>query len=223
MTSTGPLNNSAFILKINDSLPAMFLSAHHTVAGTSNGQYLKWDEIEQNMTNGWAWSMNDSTVDFKIGRNLPIRNAETLKLDLSAFYLPSDKIPYLKPAKKNAKVGDTVYLFSRIIDDNKTTLRNRAVVIYATDSVMVYELTDFNMKKSIMSGTSGSCVLNKDSDVAANSYAGFTVPNKEIKKRMVMDYPLIRKLKTRDGKTYGVGVPIRLIEKSIILAFQEKK
>ena len=104
-SSTGPLDNSAFIMKINDSLPAMFLTAHHTVAGTRNGQYLKWDEIEQNMTNGWAWSVNDSTVDFKIGRNLPVPNGETMKLDLSAFYLPSDKIPYLKPAKKDAQVG----------------------------------------------------------------------------------------------------------------------
>jgi hypothetical protein len=223
-TSTGPLDNSAFIMKINDSLPAMFLTAHHTVAGTRNGQYLKWDEIEQNMTNGWAWSMNDSTVDFKIGRNLPVRNSETMKLDLSAFYLPSDKTPYLKPAKKNAQVGDTVYLFSRIKDkNNRTTLRNRAVVIYATDSVMAYELTDFSMQKSIMTGTSGSCVLNKDNEVTSNSYAGFTIPNDEIKKKIAEGFPLLNKLKTRSGKTYGIGVPIQLIQKSIILAFKEKR
>jgi len=211
-------------MKINDSLPAMFLTAHHTVAGTRNGEYLKWDEIEQNMTNGWAWSMNESTVDFKIGQKLPVRNAETIKLDLSAFYLPSDKIPYLKPAKKSAQVGDTVYLYSKIKDNNnRTTLINRAVVIYATDSVMAYELTDFSMQKSIMSGTSGSCVLNKDSEVAANSYAGFTIPNDEIRKKITKGFPLLNKLKTRDGKTYGIGVPIQLIEKSIILAFKEKK
>jgi len=223
-TSTGPLDNSAFVMKINDSLPAVFLTAHHTVAGTRNGQYLKWDEIERNMTNGWAWSMNDSTVDFKIGQNLPVRSSETMKLDLSAFYLPSDKIPYLKPAKKNALVGDTVYLFSRMKDNNnRTTLRNRAVVIYTTDSVMAYELTDFNMQKSIMTGTSGSCVLNKNNEVISNSYAGFTIPNDEIKRKIADGFPLLDKLETRNGKTYGIGVPIQLIKKSLVLAFKEKR
>ncbi len=223
-TSTGPLDNSAFVMKINDSLPLLFLTAHHTVARTRNGEYLKWNDIAENMNNGWAWSMNDSTFDFKIGGNLPIRNAETLKLDLSAFYLPSDKIPYLKPAKKNAQVGDTVYLFSKITYNDKTTLRNRGVVVYAADSVMVYELTDFSRtQRSIMSGTSGSCVLNKDSEVTANSYGGFTIPNDEIRKKMAAGFPLLNKLKTREGKTYGIGLPIQLIKKSIVLAFKEKK
>ena len=222
-TSTGPLDNSAFIMKINDSLPPMFLTAHHTVSGTRNGQYLRWDEIEQNMTGGWAWSMNDSTINFKLGRNIPVRNAETMKLDLSAFYLPSDTIPYLMPAKKDAQVGDTVYLFSKINDNNnRTTLRNRGVVIYATDSVMAYELTDFSMQKGIMSGTSGSCVLNKNNEVTANSYAGFTIPNEEIRKKIAESFPLLNKLKTTDGKTYGIGVPIQLIEKSIVLALRQK-
>lgn len=222
-TSTGPLQNSAFILKFDDAFPAVFLTAHHTVAGKGNGDYVRWDEIEANMKNGWAWSMTDSAVNFKIGQNLPIRNAATLKLDLSAFYLPSDEAPYLKPAKKNAEVGDTVYLFSRITDDNKKILRNRGVVIYAADSVLAYELTDFIMKKGIMSGTSGSCVLNNVGEVISNSYAGFTIPNNEIKEKIAEGFPLLNKLKTRDGRTYGVGVPIQLIKKSLVQAFNEKK
>src|SRR5688572_28868167 len=91
-TSTGPLNNSAFVLKINDRLPALLLTAHHIAAGIGNDQYLKWNEIGQKK-NRWAWSMNDSTYNFKIGPNLPVRGAETLKLDLAAFYLSSDTVP----------------------------------------------------------------------------------------------------------------------------------
>lgn len=221
-TSTGPLSSSAFILKINDSLPALLLTAHHVAAGIGNDRYVKWNEIGQ-MKNIWAWSQNDSTYDFKVGRNLPIRGAETLKLDLAAFYLLPDNVPYLKPARKAVNVGDTVYLFSKIIYNNKTTLRNRGVVIYATDSVMVYELTDLTGKLGgILSGTSGSCVLNKNNDVVANSYGGLAIPNEEIKKQMAIGYPLINKLKIRDGKTYGIGIPIPLIEKSLVQAFKEK-
>src|SRR5688572_21973803 len=91
-TSTGPLNNSAFVLKINDSLPALLVTAHHIAAGIGNDQYLKWDEIGQKK-NRWAWSMNDSTYNFKIGPNLPVRGAETLKLDLAVFYLTLDTVP----------------------------------------------------------------------------------------------------------------------------------
>lgn len=45
-TSTGPLNNSAVIMKVNDSLPALFLTAHHCVAGTDNGNNLKMKLIK---------------------------------------------------------------------------------------------------------------------------------------------------------------------------------
>jgi hypothetical protein len=111
-SSTGPLNNSAFILKINDTLPPLLLTAHHTVAGIGNNQYVKWHEVESNQKNAWAWSMHDSTFNFKIERNLPIRDAETLKLDIAAFRVPSD-LPYLRPAKRIAQIGDTTYLFSK--------------------------------------------------------------------------------------------------------------
>jgi len=114
-SSTGPLDNSAFVLKVNDTLPPLLLTAHHTVAGIGNDQYLQWDQIGDNQKNAWAWSMLDSTVNFRVGENLPIENAETLKLDIAAFHLPNDEISYLVPAKTVAQVGDTVYLFSKII------------------------------------------------------------------------------------------------------------
>jgi hypothetical protein len=221
-TSTGPMNNSAFILKVNDNLPTLLVTAHHIAAGIGNDRYLKWNEIEDKK-NVWAWSMNDSTYNFKIGRNLPIRGAETLKLDLAAFYLPLDSVPYLKPAKKAANVGDTVYLYSKITHNNKTTLRNPGVVTYATDSVMVYELTDVvGNVGGVLSGTSGSCVLDKNNDVVANSYGGLAIPNEDIKKQMAIGFPLINKLNTRDGRTYGIGLPIPLIEKSLVQAFKDK-
>jgi hypothetical protein len=88
---------------------------------------------------------------------------------------------------------------------------------------MVYELTDFNGNVGgLLSGTSGSCVLDKNNNVVANSYGGLAIPNEEIKKRMAMGYPLINKLKIRDGMTYGIGIPIPLIERSLVLAFREK-
>ena len=221
-TSTGPLNNSAFILKINDSLPTLLVTAHHIAAGIGNDKYLKWNEIEQRK-NRWAWSMSDSTYNFKIGPNLPVRGAETLKLDLAAFYLTTKAVPYLKPARQAASVGDTVYLYSKVTFNNRTTLRNRGVVIYATDSVMVYELTVSHGKvQGILSGTSGSCVLDKNNDVVANNYGGLAIPNEEVKKQMATGFPLINKLKIRDGKTYGIGIPIPLIEKSLIQAFRDR-
>jgi hypothetical protein len=220
-SSTGPLDNSAFILKVNDTLPPLLLTAHHTVAGIGNDRYVKWNEIDANQKNAWAWSMQDSTVDFKVGANLPIRNAETLKLDLAAFYVQSDDIASLRPAKKDAQVGDTVYLFSKITYQNKTSLRHRGVVIYTTDSIFAYELTDYTMAR-IMSGTSGSCVINTGGEVVANSYAGFIYPNDEIKKEIATTFPLANKLETKPGKNYGIGVPIRLIEESVVKAFGEK-
>jgi hypothetical protein len=222
-TSTGPFNNSAFVLKISDTLPPLLLTAHHVVADNGNDQYLKWNEIAEKKGNLWAWSMNDSTYNFKIGPNLPIRGAETLKLDLAAFYLQQDSVPYLKPSRKAAHVGDTVYLYSKVRYNNKTSLKNRGVVIYATDSVFVYGLTDFNGNVGgVLSGTSGSCVLDRENNVVANSYGGLAIPNEEIKKQMAIGFPLINKLNTRDGKTYGIGLPISLIKESIVQAFKDK-
>jgi len=90
------------------------------------------------------------------------------------------------------------------------------------DSVIVYELTDFNMAR-IMNGTSGSCVVNKDGAVVSNSYGGFTIPNDQVKKEIASRFPLLDRIETREGKTYGIGVPIALIESSVIQAFQDRK
>lgn len=167
--------------------------------------------------------LSDSAYNFKVGPNLPIRGAETLKLDLAAFYLYQDSVPYLKPAQKAASAGDTIYLYSKIMYRNNTTLRNKGVVIYATDSLVVYELSNFSVSVGgVMSGTSGSCVINKYNEVVANSYGGLAIPNEQIKKQMAIDFPLINKLKTRDGMAYGIGLPIPLIEKSLIQALKDK-
>lgn len=183
-SSTGPLSNSAFAIKINADLPPLLLTAHHVVAGTHDGQVVKWNEVETNMKNGWVWSMHDQSYNFKLGQNLPIRDAETLKFDLAAFRLP-DSISYLRPSGKTAEVGDTVYLFTMLNASAKSSLFNEAVVIYATDSVMVYELNEVNGARSgVMSGTSGSCVINKSHEVVSNSYAGFSIPNEGVKREI---------------------------------------
>jgi hypothetical protein len=221
-TSTGPLDNSAFVLKVNETLPPLLVTAHHTVAGIGNDQHLHWNEIADNQKNAWAWSMNDSTVNFKVGESLPIRNAETMKLDIAAFLLINNDVPYLKPSKTAAQIGDTIYLMSKIVFENKTTLKNRGVIRYVADSVVVYELTDFHMAR-IMSGTSGSCVVDNNGAVVSNSYAGFTIPNDQVRKEIALQFPLLNKIKTTKGKTYGVGVPIALIERSLVQAFQQRK
>ena len=218
--STGPLDNSGFVIKLNDTIPPIFVTAHHVVAGTGNeNQYLKWDEVKKRVRNARIWSMHDSTYQIQLSENIPIRNAETLKLDLAAYYLPSMTNPHLIPSVNEASVGDTIQLFSKIIYNNDTTLSNEGVVVYTSDSVLVYELLHFNMAR-IMTGTSGSAILNKEGKVVANSYAGFTIPNQQVKNDLEKMFPLIKKITTKDGKTYGAGVPITLIKKNIIQAIQ---
>lgn len=208
-------------MKVNADLPALLLTAHHVAAGIAGDQNLKWNELEKE-SNVWAWNMSDTAYNFKVGRSLPIPGAETLKLDLAAYYMLEDNISYLEPASKAANVGDTVYLYSNVTFQNNTTLRNPAVVIYATDSVMVYELTEMTGNVAgVLSGTSGSCVLDKENNVVANSYAGLAVPNEEIKKQMAMDFPLINELNMRYGKPYGIGIPVPLIEKSLVHALKK--
>ncbi len=162
-------------------------------------------------------SMQDSTYQIQLADNIPVRIAETAKLELAAFYLPSVNAPYLIPSSNDAAIGDTSQLFSKIVYDGKTSLSNEGVVVYRTDSTMVYELLHFNAAR-IMARTSGSAILNKAGQVVANSYAGFTVPNQQVKGEMEKMFPLLKKIPTRDGKTYGAGVPISLIEKSLLEA-----
>ena len=217
--STAPLGNSGFIVKLDDTRP-VFVTAHHVVAGTGNpNEYLKWFEIKDKVKNARIWSQHDSTYQIQLSANIPIRNAATLKLDLAAFYLPSAKVPYLVPAPDDVKPGDTIQLFSKIVYNTKTSISNEGIVVYLTDSVMVYELLHFNMAR-IMSGTSGSAILNKEGQLVASSFAGFTVPNQQVKRDMVQMFPLIEKIPTKDGKTYGVGIPISLIKKSLMEAIE---
>jgi hypothetical protein len=116
--------------------------------------------------------------DFPLGKNLPLLNAETLKLDVAAFYLDSRDAPYLLPAKKAAIAGDTVKLLSQTIYNGDTAMQKAGVVTYASDSAVVYELLInelLNFKKvGFMKGTSSSAVLNRDNDVVSNRAWGDT-------------------------------------------------
>src|SRR5688500_2020113 len=77
--STGPLENSGFVIKFNDTVPPIFVTAHHVVAGTGNeNQYLKWDEVKEKVRNTRIWSMHDNMYQIQLAQNIPIRNAETL-------------------------------------------------------------------------------------------------------------------------------------------------
>jgi hypothetical protein len=217
-SSTGPLGNSGFVMKLNDTIPPLFVTAHHVVAFTKiANEYLKWFEIKEKVRDARIWSMQDSTYQIQLSDNIPILNAETLKLDLAAFYLPSVDTPYLIPSANDATIGDTVQLFSKIVYNGNTSFTNEGVVVYRTDSAMVYELLNFHMAR-IMAGTSGSAILNKEGQVVANSYAGFTIPNQQVKSGMEKMFPLLKKIPTRDGKTYGAGVPISLITISLLQA-----
>jgi hypothetical protein len=65
--------------------------------------------------------------------------------------------------------------------------------------------------------------LTRINDVVANSHSGLAIPHEQAKKQMALGFPLINKLNTTFGKTYGIGIPISLIEESLIQAFKEKK
>lgn len=221
--STGPLSNSGFVMKLNDTIPPLFVTAHHVVASTAiENQYIKWNEIKDKVKNARIWSMQDSSYQIQLQKNIPILNAETLKLDIAAFYLPSAETPYLIPSKHKVDVGDTIQLFSKIVYNAQTSFLNEGIVVYASDSVMVYELLHFNMAR-IMTGTSGSAIINKEGLVVANSFAACTIPNQQGKKDMEKLFPLMEKLTLIDGKTYGAGAPIALIEQSIIDAIRSQR
>jgi hypothetical protein len=184
---------------------------------------VKWNEVQNTLKNGWLWSQHDSTYNFRLMENLPIRDAETSKLDLAAFFVPSEEIPYLSPTKQSPQKGDTVFLFSRVSYNGKATLENAAIVIYLNDSILTYELLDFNgAQKQIMGGTSGSAILNKEGDVVSNSFGGFTLPNEQVMHDMTNQFPLLKKFDIRVGKSYGFGLRVSLIEENLIQALQSR-
>jgi hypothetical protein len=225
--STGPRNNSGFLFKLDPRSPTLFLTAHHCAANTGeDDHYYKWDEIQKHVKNGWIWSMSNPRRDFSLGRNLPLLNAETMKLDVAAFYLNTKETPYLLPAKKAAIVGDTVKLLSQIVYKGDTTLQKAGVVTYVSDSVLIYELLiderlNFSSAR-FMKGTSGSAVLNRENDVISNSVGAVIYLNDETKAIVAQQFPLIEKFHTSPGKIYGIGVPIHLIVGSIAQALKNE-
>ncbi len=221
--STGPLMNTLFIFKVDDSIPPLILTAHHVVAGTGDSdKYYAWNDLSDKVKNAWLWSMQDSSFQLPLGKNLPIPGAMTLKLDLAAFYLPSEEnVSSLRSASTPARVLDTVKLFSRLKDGSIFSLRHLGIVIYATDSMLVYELQSNNLIR--MSGSSGSPVLNIKGEVISNSYGGFTIPNVQEIENIAMIFPKVKELNVKVGKTYGIGIPVYLINESIRNAIKIQK
>ena len=220
---TGPLLNTFFAFKLHDTIPPMLLTAHHVVAGTGrNDVYYNWDELTDKLPDAWLWSIDNDQVQTGLGKNIALRNAHTLGLDVAAYFMPGDRKDALclRPSAHAAAVGDSVILFSRLRVGNDYSLLNPAVVIYATDSIIVYELqTDEPVQ---MAGTSGSPVLNAQYEVISNSYGGMAIRDRTmIEKEIAPMFPLIRQLPVKQGKTYGIGVPVKLISESLYAALKE--
>ena len=221
-SSTGPLMNSGFIFRSEIESPPLFLTAHHCVSNKATaGAYYAWDEISKTFSNGWAWSMSDLNHQIPMGKNLPLRNAKTLGLDVAAFFIPDDGNSYLLPSATPALVGDTVKLFSRLIHNGDTTLINPAIVTYASDSVLVYKLLNIHHAQNVMAGTSGSPVLNKQNQVISNSYGGFMYSGEQDKAQIQNIFPLLSQMTTAPDSVYGIGVPSRLINRAILAALHE--
>jgi hypothetical protein len=215
--STGPLINSGFVCRLGDSIPLLFLTAHHVVAGYSEDEYLQWDELKEKVKGAWIWSMHDSTYEVQLGKNLPIPGAETLSLDLAAFYIATpEKVSALPLSDEPAKVGDTVRLLSRIRVQDTITFLHPARVVYTADSVLVYEL--LSRKRVRMSGTSGSPVLNPRGEVVANSFGGFTILNEAVKADLIKEFPLLADVPLMTGKSYGIGLPAVIIQQTVMSA-----
>jgi len=78
------------------------------------------------------------------------------------------------------------------------------LVIYAVDSMIVYEL--LSNERIQMAGTSGSPVLNSKREVVSNSFGGFAVPNPEEIENIAGIFPLVRQLPS-NWQNYGIGLP----------------
>ncbi|HTF17005.1 MAG TPA: hypothetical protein VK658_02970 [Chryseolinea sp.] len=220
---TGPLLNTFFTFKLNDTTPPMLLTAHHVVAGKGRyDDYYNWDELADKLPDALLWSIDNDQVQTGLGKNIALRNAHTMGLDVAAYLVPGDRMDLLclHPSAKAASVGDSVILFSKLKVGNDYSLLTPAVVIYATDSIMIYELqTD---KPVQMAGTSGSPVLNTKHKVISNSYGGITVRDSSmIETQIAPTFPLIRKLPLKQGKPYGIGVPIKLISESLYASLKD--
>jgi len=216
-------NNSGFIFKAADTIPPLYLTAHHVASGHDKSKYYDWDSLQNYFSDASIWSIQDNTVHFQLGKNLPIPNAKVSEfasaLDLAAFYVaPGGAAGYLKPAPSPAKVGDTVRLFSRLMQTN--SLLHPGIVIYASDSLFVYQLLDRSLTS--LGGSSGSPVLNDKDEVVSNSFGGLPLSSTRQREGVAREYPFILQFlnKTEMGRMYGIGVPISLIRTSLIQAIQ---
>src|SRR4029077_17030168 len=109
-------------------------------------------------------------------------------LDLAAFYLISPgQTNYLKPATLPAKVGDTVRLFAKLMQTD--ALLHPGIVIYATDSLLVYQLA--NRGLTSLGGSSGSPVLNDKNEVVSNSFGGLPLLSAQQRAGVASEYPFI--------------------------------
>jgi len=218
--------NSGFIFKVNDTLPPLYLTAHHVASGYDGNKYYDWDLVQDYFRDANLWSIQDNSVRFQLGKNLPIPNAKVSEvataLDLAAFYLASPgPTNYLKPASSPAKVGDTVRLFAKLTQTD--SLWHPGIVIYATDSLLVYQLVNHGLIS--LGGSSGSAVLNNKNEVVSNSFGGIPLSSVEQRVGVAKEYPFILQFldHLEMGKTYGIGVPIGLISTSLIHAIQVRQ
>ena len=222
---SGPVLNTFFTFKLNDTIPPMLLTAHHVVAGKGRGdEFYRWNELTDKLSQAWLWSIHDDRLQTGLCNNIPIPNAMTMHLDLAAYLLPDDQndLPYLLPSTTAANVGDSVILFSKLKVRNQYSMLTPGIVIYASDSLIVYELQCDTLIQ--MDGTSGSPVLNLKRGVISNSFGAFSVIDSTmIESQIAQAFPLIRKLSVRQGKTYGVGVPIELISQSLYNALGDTR
>src|SRR5258706_41477 len=219
-------NNSGFIFKASDTIPLLYLTAHHVASGHDKNKYYDWDSLRNYFRGASIWSIQDNTVHFQLGRNLPLPNANVSEfaseLDLSAFYVASPgPTGYLRPASSPAKLGDTVRLFSKLMETD--SLLHPGIVIYATDSLLVYQLLNHSLTS--LGGSSGSPVLNDKGEVVSNSFGGLPLLSVRQREGVTKEYPFLRQFldKTEMGKTYGIGIPIELIRKSLIRALQRNQ
>lgn len=213
--STGPLDNTGFIFRVNDSLAPVFLTAHHVVAGYAPDKYYKWSDLKENVRNAWIWSVHDSTYQIELGENIPIPGAQTGAVDVAAFQIEEDAtLGWLAPSQAPARIGDTVQLFSRLLYYDTSALIIPSRVIYVTDSILVHELL---LPKVIrLGGTSGAPILNKNNELVACTWGGLAIRDERIKDKLAAEFPLIHKLNIRIGRTYGIGVPVALVKKSVL-------
>jgi hypothetical protein len=219
--STGPLINSGFVFQLDDTTPPLLITAHHVVASYDGGRkFYRWNEIQEHSKNWWLWSQHDTAFNVGIGKNIPMIGAKASHLDLAAYTLkiPSGIRPIL-PAKRSASIGDTVYLFTKLLFGKKDTFIHPAMVTYTDDSLVVYEFV-FSEGMNL-SGTSGAPVVNQENELLAMSFGSLTFLNDQARKQAAAELPIVNQLAFKRGRTYAVGIPVRLIKTNVYAAIRK--